>query len=157
MFLILSFVIYPFCMAQDSSSVDSVKAKPSGGLILGVGGASFDSIRLETAVGIDVGKDIVLQGQIGASEDGQTRVGFGMAIKFWQSPKTIAFFTTSYSPEEEIDSRGYQYWVTDKLVWGGGIYYRPLKLGVYVHKVDDVTSKEDRCEIYVFRWMDIIW
>lgn len=131
--------------------------KGSGGLILGFGGADFHSARFEMAAGYDIYKNFVVQGQLGSSDDGRTRIGFGTAFVFHQTKIIKAFLTGSFTPEEELDSAGIEDWVYDKIIWGGGIYYRPLKLGLYIHKVDDVKSTDDHWEFYVFHWVDIKW
>jgi hypothetical protein len=129
----------------------------SGGLILGFGGADFKTARFEMAAGYDISKNFVVQGQLGSSDDGRARVGFGTAFIFHESETVKAFITGSFNPQEELDSAGIEDWVYDKMIWGGGIYYRPFRAGLYIHKVDDVNSTDDHWEFYVFYWVDIKW
>ena len=152
--LLLLLLICGSALCQDDKQEDQT----NGLFLVGFGGSDFKDVRMETALGVELSDRVVVLGHVGASEDGESRAGLGASVKVFETETSSIYLTGAWNPEQEqlstismTDTLMTKDWNLSKLLWGGAFYYKPINLGLYIKKNDDLTSSgKDAWEYFVF-------
>ncbi len=152
-------IIIALVLCLFSSLPAQEEFKPNAGFIIGFGGRNLDNARVETALGVEVAPKMVIQGHLGSSKEGESRVGFGAAYRFFETETTTLYLMGSWNPEEEIGLDSLlsdQTWNLKKALWGAAIYHKPSHLGGYARRNDDLTeAASDHWEFFIFYWANV--